>query len=280
MKILITGKGGQLADQFIERLKKSNVMALSKSELDITDHKKTKKTIEDFRPHLIINCAAYNNVDEAEKNNKLANKVNSEAVRNIAEIAADNDIKLIHFSTDYIFTGNQTEPYNETDIPDPMNEYGKSKLAGEQAIKEQEDLRYLILRTSWVYGKGKQNFIHKLLGWSEGGADLKIAVDEMSIPTSCPIIVEIAIRAIKKKLTGTYHVTNSGYASRFDWAQEILKLHNLNNKLTPVSREDFGLPAARPRFSVLSNAKISADLGIKIPDWQVELANQINNLKS
>ena len=162
--------------------------------------------------------------------------------------------KLVHFSTDYVFDGSKEGLYTEEDNPNPLNEYGKSKLFGEYFIQEQmED--YLIFRTSWVYGEGKQNFIYKLTGWAKSQEYLKAACDEFSVPTSTRTIVEVTLKAIQQELTGLYHLVNTGYASRFEWAREYFRLRGINKFIYPPYQSNFNLPAQRPRFSAMSNKK-------------------------
>jgi dTDP-4-dehydrorhamnose reductase len=278
MKFLITGARGQLAREFIAYFQEKGYgfAAFPKDELDVSDFEKVYQTIKEIKPDIIINCSAYNQVDLAEKEKKhLAYKVNTIGVYNLAISAREIKAKLVHYSTDYVFDGTKIGFYTEEDQPNPLNEYGKSKLFGEFFIQEVLE-NYLIFRVSWVYGKGTQNFLYKLEEWAKKQEVLKIAVDEFSVPTSTRTIVEVTLKALDKGLTGLYHLTNSGYASRYEWAKKYFRLKGIDKLVYPALQADFNLPAKRPKWSVMSNEKISKALGITIRDWREELAKNLN----
>ncbi len=266
IKYLITGAQGQLGGEFLKTLGRE-AKGLSHSELDIGNTDRVLEILYSLRPRIIINCAAYNYVDLAEERYYEAIRTNTIGPRNLAYGAKKIGAFLVHFSTDYVFDGTKTSPYTEEDIPNPVNMYGRSKYMGELSIKE-ELVNYLILRVSWVFGDGRQNFIYKLLKWSEEKDVLEIASDEVSVPTSTSTIVNITVKALDEKLTGLYHLTNSGYASRYEWAVFILEKLGIKKEVVPVSSERFNLPAKRPKFSAMSNEKLSGILGIRIPSWQ------------
>ncbi|HHG73662.1 MAG TPA: NAD(P)-dependent oxidoreductase, partial [Persephonella sp.] len=179
---------------------------------------------------------------------------------------------LISYSTDYVFDGTKENGlYTEEDLPNPLNEYGKSKLTGEKWLLEENPEKYLIFRTSWVYGEGKQNFIHKLMQWAKDSDYLKIAYDEISVPTSTRTIVEVSLKAVDQGLTGLYHLTNTGYASRYEWAKKILQIRGIKKFIHPVSKDVFNLPAKRPDFSAMDNGKISRETKVEIKSWDEEL---------
>lgn len=273
MKFLVTGKNGQLGQEFCKYFlqHKLDYAAFSKDELDIADFSQLTAIVTDYMPDVIINCAAYNQVDRAEEDNKLAFQINCTAVANLALIAKAQKIKLVHYSSDYVFDGTKKNGlYTENDPTNPINEYGKSKLAGEHAI-ERTFNNFLIFRVSWVYGRGQQNFIYKLLEWSKNQDVLQIADDEISTPTSTRTIVEISLKALEKELIGLYHLTNDGSCSRYEWAIEILKIKNINKKVKPISKEIFNLPAKRPGFSAMGSEKLE----LKVNNWRDELAELI-----
>ncbi|MCX7948418.1 MAG: dTDP-4-dehydrorhamnose reductase [candidate division WOR-3 bacterium] len=271
MKILITGANSQLAQEFKENLyDKYNLYALSKQEFDITDFFIVYQIIKEIKPDLVINCAAYNFVDKAEGNSLEAYKVNVLGVINIAIASKEVNALVVHYSTDYVFDGKKEGIYTEEDLPNPLNEYGKSKLLGEMMLPQITD-RYLIFRTSWVYGKGKQNFLYKLTQWAQSQEYLKIACDEFSVPTSTRTIVNITLKAIEAGLTGLYHLVNSGYASRYEWAKEYFRLKGIKKFIYPAYQSDFNLPAKRPRWSVMGNEKLEKLLNIEIQEWREEL---------
>lgn len=266
VRYLITGKNGQLATEFLKRLG-SEAIGLSHSELDIGSLEPVLECLYTLKPQIIINCAAYNHVDQAESRYYDAIRTNTIGVRNLAYGAKRVGALLVHFSTDYVFDGKKATPYTEEDTPEPVNMYGRSKYMGELSIKE-ELVNYLILRVSWVFGEGRQNFIYKLLQWSREKEYLEIAQDETSCPTSTITIVDITLKALKERLTGLYHLTNSGYTSRYEWALFILRNLGIKKKIHPVPSSVFNLPAKRPAFSAMSNERISRLLSLSIPTWQ------------
>lgn len=264
-KIVIFGKNGQLGKEFAKRLSDKNPVLLDIDDLDITDTLKVLDFVKHTGPELIINCTAYNFVDKAETDFISAFKTNALGVRNLALAAEKYKAKLVHFGSDYVFDGKKEGLYTEEDTPNPVNEYGKSKLAGEVFLSEIcEDA--LIFRVSWLYGRGEQNFIHKLVSWANNNSTLKIAYDEISVPTSAITVADITLKALEKNLTGLYHLTNSGYASRYEWAREIFTIKKIDKFIYPVSGEIFNLPAKRPNFSAMSNGRLSEYF--EIPHWK------------
>lgn len=267
-KVVIFGKNGQLGKEFAKRLSDKTPLLLGTGDIDVSDTLKVLEFVEHTKPELIINCTAYNFVDKAETDFINAFKTNALGVRNLALAAQKYRAKLVHFGSDYVFDGKKEGLYVEDDLPNPINEYGKSKLAGEVLLSEIcKDA--LIFRVSWLYGKGEQNFIHKLNFWAENNPFLKIAYDEISVPTSATTVADITLKALEKGLTGLYHLTNSGYASRYEWAKEILYIKKIDKFIYPVSGDIFNLPAKRPKFSAMSNKKLSDYF--KIPHWKEAL---------
>ena len=279
MRYLIFGKNGQLGNTFVKYLdnQKKDFVALSHKECDISNLEIVLKAFEEYKPDIVINCAAYNLVDKAESEYWNAYKTNALGVRNLAFAANKYNSYLITYSTDYIFDGSKENGlYTEEDTPNPLNEYGRSKLTGEKWLLEENIKKYLIFRTSWVYGEGKQNFIYKLMQWAENNEYLKIAYDEISVPTSTRTLAYITLKAIDTGVTGLYHLTNSGYASRYEWAKKIFEIKGINKFIYPVSKDIFNLPAKRPKFSAMDNEKISKVLDIEIKTWKEELNNFLN----
>ena len=270
MKYLITGKNGQLAQAFIKTLnaKSEEFSAPEESHFDITDAAKADDVVQSYRPGVIINCAAYNFVDKAEEERERASSVNADGPKILAAAAKRYGAFLVHFSSDYVFDGlKETGPYVEDDEVQPLNEYGKSKLRGEQLVRQETDA-YLCFRLSWVFGEGRQNFIYKLLEWSKGTASVKIACDEFSVPTYTQSVVDITLQALRRGLTGLYHLTNSGYCSRYEWAKFVFNTMGIAKFIRPVSMESFHLSATRPKFSAMSNERLARSLGIDIPSWE------------
>jgi len=275
-KILILGANGQLGQEFVNILSDSkfNFVAPQEKDCDITDSNKLNAFITQEAPEIIINCAAYNAVDDAEANSDVADLINHRAVLNIAQICKEKQIFLVHYSSDYVFDGTKQQLYTEEDMVNPLNVYGKSKLAGEEAVKDNLS-DYLIFRLSWVIGKGKQNFLYKLAGWAQNNKVLKISADEVSVPTFTNTVVDITLLALEEKLTGLYHLTNSGYASRYELAKAFIVGKKLDNLVVPVPMSTFTVKAARPLFSAMSNAKLSKALDVEIPTWQEALVKFI-----
>jgi len=269
MKILITGAKGQLATEFIKELNKRDIefIALSREELDITNFDKVYGVIKQIHPSIVINCSAYNNVDDAENDFTRAYMVNALGVYNLAIACKEINAKLIHYSTDYVFDGTKQGLYTEEDQPNPLNEYAKSKLLGEELIKQTIENNFLIFRVSWVYGEGTQNFIYKILQWAKEREVLQIAFNEVSVPTHTGFIVEKTLKAIERDLEGLYHLVPRGYTSRYEWAKLALKLLGIKRLLIPVQKKIFNLPAERPDFSAMSCIKIEKALGEEFKEW-------------
>jgi len=281
MKYLIIGKHGQLAKEFQRLLtsKGEEYLALTHEEADVRDYVKLNGVFEARKPSVVINCSAYNQVDKAESDYEEAMKVNALGPYNLALLCKEYGLFLVHYSTDYVFDGSKREGlYTEVDEPNPLNKYGLSKLLGER-FAMQTAHNMLLLRVSWVFGEGTQNFIYKVLSWSKEREVLRVSADEVSVPTWARRIALVSYEAINRGLAGLYHVVSSGYASRYEWAKQVLKLCHKENLVVPVSADTFNLPARRPKFSAMSNERISADLGIRVPDWESDLEEYIREAK-
>jgi dTDP-4-dehydrorhamnose reductase len=270
MKYLITGKNGQLAQAFINKFKGHAIdfSAPEESQLDITDYNAAIDVVTAYRPDVIINCAAYNLVDKAEQDKDRVFAVNATGPKNLAQAAASQKALLVHFGSDYVFDGQKENGlYTESDPVNPLNEYGKSKLAGEQHVMGELE-QCLVLRLSWVFGAGQQNFIYKLTEWARNNEYLKIACDEFSVPTYTGMVVDVTLKAIEQGMTGRYHLTNSGFCSRYEWAKLILNTTGVKKFIRPVTMDTFNLPAKRPKFSAMSNSKLAGLLNVEIPTWE------------
>jgi dTDP-4-dehydrorhamnose reductase len=269
MKFLITGAKGQLAREFLKVLKNDEyeIKALDREGLDVSDPHAVSEAVSYYRPDVVINCAAYNFVDKAEEDFETAFRVNALGPKNLASACKKYDSLLIHYSTDYIFDGTKEDFYTEQDEPNPINIYGKSKLEGEELLKGGMD-NFLLFRVSWVFGEGKRNFLYKLKEWAEKQKVMKVVCDQISVPTYTEDIVRFTILAIKEGLRGVYHLTNRGYASRYEVARYFFERLGLNRLILPVSSDYFNTTAKRPYFSAMSNVKLSAGLRLNIPDWR------------
>ncbi|MCX7642181.1 MAG: dTDP-4-dehydrorhamnose reductase [Elusimicrobiales bacterium] len=276
MKYLITGSDGQLAKEFIKVIPHQNIWAYNRLELDITNKEQLYDCIESIKPDIIINCAAYNNVDKAETDYENALKVNAIALKDIALISSKYKSKIIHFSTDYVFDGNKTEPYKENDIPNPLNKYALSKLEGEKLLAYNYD-NFAIFRVSWVYGEGQQNFIYKFLSWAKDKKTISVSIDEISVPTSTSFIVENVLKAIDNDIKGIWHLVPLGYVSRYDWAEKIISLKGINIELKKAYQKDFNLSAKRPNFSALDSSALSRELSVSFENWDFYLEKFMKN---
>jgi dTDP-4-dehydrorhamnose reductase len=280
MKFLLIGSLGQLGNEFKHYFQKNNIEFYETDlpTLDVFNLDDVLEIFSNIKPEIVINCSAYNFVDRAEEDRWNPIKVNTIGVKNLAYACEKYDSFLVHFSTDYVFDGEKPTQYTEEDEPNPINFYGLSKYLGEQAISDILD-SYLIFRVSWLYGYGTQNFIVKFLHWVEDTDIVRIAIDEVSVPTSTFTVVDAVMKSLDEGLCGLYHLTNSGFASRYEWALEIKKNLGLRINIVPVNSEEFHLPARRPKFSAMSNQKISSDLNIEIPSWREELERFLNCCK-
>ncbi len=270
MKLLITGANGQLAMEFQRYCKRSGtyqITALSKKELDVSDYQSVCEAISDNKPAVVINCSAYNLVDRAEEDRDAAFCVNATGVKNLAAVCNQNNAFLVHYSTDYVFDGAKENFYTETDSTYPLNVYGESKLSGERLIAGETD-DFLLFRVSWVFGHGTANFLYKLSEWAKERDILKIVCNQVSVPTYTEDIVKYTLAALDKGLRGVYHLTNGGYGSRYEVARYYIAKLGLKRTVLPVDSHFFTEAARRPYFSAMSNAKVSKDLGVEIPDWK------------
>jgi dTDP-4-dehydrorhamnose reductase len=270
MKYLITGRNGQLAREFIREFEARSIefIAPDEAHLDITNSANVAEAVASYRPDVIINCAAYNLVDKAEQEREKAFAVNALGPKHLAQAAARHQALLVHFGSDYVFDGTKENGlYTEEDGTNPLNEYGKSKLSGEDLAGELGG-NCLVFRLSWVYGEGKQNFIYKLTKEWVKNEPLKIACDEFSVPTSTKTVVEMTMKSIEAGIRGLYHLTNTGFCSRYEWAKFIVRQLGIQKFIRPVSVDVFKLPAQRPKFSAMSNARLSGELNVRIPAWE------------
>lgn len=279
MRAVIIGAAGQLGTEFIRLFERNgwDHAGVDLAGLDITDVDAVRAVLLPYKPGLIINCAAYNLVDKAESDPKPAWDVNAEGVRNLAFAARQLESKLVHFGTDYVFDGAKRAPYVEDDAPNPLSEYGRSKLKGEEYALDCPGS--LVLRLSWLYGRGTQNFMHKLLGWAEKPGPLRIADDEVSVPMFAGDIVTMVMAALREGITGRWHLSGGEPCSRYDWAKAALKAYGVEKEIVPAKMADFKLPARRPGYSAMSNAALCGQLGIESPHWRESMEKFIRESK-
>jgi dTDP-4-dehydrorhamnose reductase len=270
MKYLIFGNKGQLGRHFEIALARTGHEAKGYDidEIDIAVERAVFDCVAAHNPDIIINCAAYNQVDNAETDSQTAFAANATGPENLAGAAEKYGAKLVHYGTDYVFDGKKTGAlYTEKDLPAPPNEYARSKLEGEKLVLMNSP-EALVLRVSWVFGPGRQNFIYKVMQWAKNNPFLKVAFDEVSVPTYTGMIVDVSLRAIDAGLSGLYHLTNGGYAPRYEYAKYVIERLAPNKIIHPVSKDIFNLPARRPDFSAMDNSGLSGALDIDIPHWR------------
>jgi dTDP-4-dehydrorhamnose reductase len=280
MKVLITGANGQLGLDIQKLLRKSTIdfIAAGSKILDISDLKAVSQFVEKNPVDAIINCAAYNAVDLAEAEWRKAFAVNGLGVRNLAIAANKTRALLLHYSTDYVFDGLNGNPYTVVDSPNPISMYGKSKLLGEQYIRDLAN-RFILIRTSWVFGTGNENFPKKIVSWSTEKTELKVVTDQVSSPTYTVDLAEATMELIEKDAFGLYHITNSGNCSRYEWAKYILDLTGWEGNLVQAKSEEFVTAAMRPPFSVLDNFGSPETIGYDLPDWQDATRRFLNEME-
>jgi dTDP-4-dehydrorhamnose reductase len=281
-KLALIGAKGMLA-QMLLRLAPADfeIVSLDLPEFDITDRSMVLAAMELIKPDVIVNCAAYTNVDGCESHAELALQVNGVGPGLLAEAALTLDAVLVHISTDYVFAGDSRQPYTETDATGPLSSYGRSKLAGEEAIIASGLQRYFMVRTSWLYGPDGANFVETILRLSQEREELGIVADQVGSPTFTGDLVQalFALLALDPELRpyGLYHVTNYGSCSWYDFALEIVRVgrsHDLPlkvKKIKPIRTEDYPLPAPRPAYSLLSKEKYEKITGKRLPPWQQSL---------
>lgn len=292
MKIVLIGKNGQLGWEFQQLLPAfGEMIALGRADLDVSDPHAVQETLLELQPNLIINTSAYTEVDLAETQRELAEKINALAPASMAEAARKTGAVFIHYSTDYVFDGKASRPYTEQAATNPLNVYGSSKLLGETHIQQTGDA-YLILRTSWVYSLRGNSFVNKVLGWSRKNKSLKIVSDQIGCPTWARMLAALTCQAVfnnsgdlldsLRARRGIYHLAGNGYTSRFEWAKRILALdpkrtEQLVQTIEPVSSLEFPTPAVRPLFSALNCEKFTATFGLNPPDWTESLQQALRS---
>jgi dTDP-4-dehydrorhamnose reductase len=282
MKILLTGKNGQVGWELERTLAPlGEVVAVNRQALDLADPDAIRALIRQVKPDLIVNPAAYTAVDRAESEPELAMAVNGVAPGIMAEEAKKLGAAMVHYSTDYVFDGGNVTPYAETDVTSPNNVYGRTKLAGEQAIQA-AGIPHLILRTSWVYGSRGRNFLLTILRLAQERDELKIVDDQIGAPTSSRMIAEATAQILAQTggnpggASGIYQLTAAGQTSWYGFAAAILERRAKSTgvpgaRLIPIPTSDYPLPAPRPLYSVMANDKLRHAFGMAIPAWQTGL---------
>ena len=284
MKILVTGKNGQVAQAMLEQASDDiEIIALGRPELDITNKSSVAKAVFTHKPDIIVNAAAYTAVDKAESEVELAFKINRDGARNVAEVAKDNGLPIIHISTDYVFNGQKEEGYKEDDAPGPLNVYGLSKLEGEWAVKEANP-DHVILRTAWVYSRYGNNFVKTMLKLAETRNEINVVCDQWGTPTSADFIAENIINIAQQILSktppknwrGIFHLVPDGKTNWADFAREIFVLlegkHGKLVHIISIPSSEYKTLAVRPKNSLLNNNKLRFVYQLTIMNWKKYIA--------
>ncbi|TWO33988.1 dTDP-4-dehydrorhamnose reductase [Seonamhaeicola sediminis] len=280
--ILVTGGNGQLASciKDIENNYNSyNFIYTDYEDLDICNKTQLDSFFKAHTLAFCINCAAYTAVDKAESETEKAYLINATGAKNLAEICKDYNVTMVHVSTDFVFQGNTNQSYTENDVTKPISVYGASKLKGEQEIIKTLQ-NYFIIRTSWLYSEHGNNFVKTMLRLGKERDELKVVNDQIGTPTYAPDLAEVIMSFIVTKNVnyGTYHYSNDGVVSWFDFAASIFKLSKVDVKLTPIPSDHFPQDANRPKFSVLDKTKIKKELQISIKPWETSLQRCLQKL--
>lgn len=281
--IVVTGGNGQLGSsiQSIEAEfgQGNTYVYLTSDELNVTDENSIKAAVEKYRPAYIVNCAAYTAVDKAESEKELAYAINANAAESLAKIAKENNIKLIHISTDFVFGETTPLPLTEEMNTKPTGVYGASKLAGEELISQNMD-NYFIIRTSWLYSEFQNNFLKTMIRLGNERDELSVVYDQVGTPTYAVDLAEFIVHLINSdaKAYGVYHFSNEGVASWYDFAFEIFKLNNITINLKPITSDKFPTPAKRPNYSVMSKDKLKQTFDIKIKHWTTSLSECLKKI--
>lgn len=273
MKIMITGANGQLGSELVNLMRQTSfeAYAYTKEELDITNDKLVIEEVDKVRPDVIINAAAFTKVDLAEEQEDLAYAVNAYGQRNLAAAAERIGSKVCYISTDYVFDGQGNRPYREYDTTNPLGVYGGSKYAGEELTKQLSS-KFFIIRTAWVYGEYGPNFVKTMLNLAQKQKELGVVADQNGSPTYTLDLAEFIVELIQTDRFGTYHATNSGSCSWFEFAEAIFEIKNMDIKVNQLTTEQFPRPAKRPQYSVLDNFALRVNGFKELRHWKLALA--------
>jgi len=276
-KVLITGGNGQLA-KTIEKLFPQGVF-VSRTDFDILNRDQMHRFLNQHSFSILINCAAYTNVERAEESEQIASLVNIDGVKNLLEMAEIYNLGMIHISTDFVFDGEKSHPYKESDIPHALNNYGRSKLMGERLILDRNLPRTAIIRTSWLYG-GQNDFVSKILFLARDKQLLKVVADQIGCPTSAKDLAYAVLALVDKihllSSAELFHFSNLGFGTWHEFAKEFLEHFRWEGKLESTTSKEFGSKVNRPKYSVLNSDKISNFLNLNIREWRLALKEHLD----
>ncbi len=280
MKILLLGHKGMLGNDLLLKLNMEHeVIGMDKEEIDIVSASECKGAIKEIEPDIVINAAAYTNVDGCETAKDECFAVNAEAVKNIAGACRDKNIRIVHFSTDYVFDGMAKQPYKEDHQCNPINTYGASKMAGERYLRSLSE-NYILIRTAWLYGINGKNFVQTILEKVKTTKKLTVVDDQVGSPTYTKDLAAAVDLLIKQNAKGIFHITNRGSCSWFQFAVKILQEAGINDiDVTPIKSDQLQRPAKRPAYSVLSMQKFIQTTGKTMQPWQLGLQDYLESSK-
>lgn len=280
MKVLVTGAKGQLGTDLMNELAKRGIegIGVDVQEMDITDAKACRRVIKNSGADAVIHCAAYTAVDAAEDNVDLCRRINGEGTRNVAQACKEADVKLMYISTDYVFDGQGTRPWEPDDERHPLNVYGQTKYEGELAVEELSD-KYFIVRIAWVFGVAGKNFIKTMLRLGKERGAVSVVDDQIGSPTYTYDLARLLVDMIQTDKYGRYHATNEGLCSWYEFAKEIFRQAGMDVPVTPVSSDQFPAKAARPSNSRLSKEKLSENGFERLPAWQDALGRFLKEIE-
>ncbi|WML41203.1 dTDP-4-dehydrorhamnose reductase [Neobacillus sp. OS1-2] len=273
MRVVVTGAAGQLGQDVVLELVRKNheVIGTDRTKLDITNELNVLAFISEVKPDVILHCAAYTNVDAAEENEKLAYQINASGTEYLAKAAAQIGAKMLYVSTDYVFDGSASEPYEVEQQTKPIGAYGRTKLAGEELL--QRNLKeFFIVRTAWVFGIHGNNFVKTMIRLGAERGEVGVVHDQVGSPTYTVDLATFMVELMETDKYGIYHATNSGVCSWYEFAVEIFKQASLKVIVNPLTSDQFPRPAARPNYSVLSKKKITEQGLTPLRDWKEALA--------
>lgn len=279
MKVLVTGVRGQLGFEVVNQLQQQQVVCcgIDVQEVDLTDDKAVKAYVLDYQPDIIVHCAAYTAVDKAEEETELCEKVNFGGTKSLVEAAKQLDAKFMYISTDYVFPGDGQRPYEVDDPTGPISQYGKTKWMGEQVVRQQLT-KYFICRVSWTFGENGANFVKTMLRLAKTNPKISVVNDQIGSPTYCKDIAKLVCDMIMTDKYGTYHVTNEGFCSWYDFAVEIFQQAGIDVTVVPVDSSQFPTKAVRPKNSRMSKQALSDNGFERLPTWQDALGRFLKNI--
>lgn len=279
MKVLVTGVKGQLGYDVMAELAKRNIEAIGVDidEMDITDKISVERVIGEAAPDVVVHCAAYTAVDAAEDNEALCRRVNADGTRNIAEVCKKLDCKMVYISTDYVFDGQGTRPWEPDDERHPLNVYGQTKYEGELAVQENLS-KYFIVRIAWVFGKNGKNFVRTMLKLAETHDKLTVVNDQFGSPTYTYDLARLLVDMIQTDKYGIYHATNEGICTWYEFACEIFRQAGVKIEVTPVPASEYPTKAKRPENSRLDKSKLTENGFERLPSWQDALGRYLKEI--